>query len=624
MSDTKFRLIFEKLDPHAEIHKLSKFLQKKISISEDRIQNLLAKPPRVLLKAVSREDGKKIQATLKEMGCLTYPEPIMADTAYPFHLTQKQYKKIKQELSKALRSGDVLALVSIHLESADSRPILPSMLGSFEERLSEHLRESDTVIGIDDSRMVILAFSTGRENVGRVKDKINVAFGEFLEEGIWISMGVSLFPEEGQSLPKLIKTAEMNRETDDSSGAFEYTLPATPYILTREGGTLTPIQICFTEARGKVFRRLLDMDPQTLLLGLSQLPQEKQREFLARLPFDSPLGPVLEEAMESQSKPNPDKIAEKDFETIIYYMELEEGLEERKKNQEEVLSKLNRTDALPTLPSVASHVMMVASDPDASASDLTEIIMNDPSLTSKLLKIVNSAFYGFAQKIGTVKQAVVLLGTGEIIALAFGLSTAKLFDAARLKGIYSAKALWRHSMCTGLIAESLCKKLPEYRKLGVFTAGLLHDFGKIIFIDSFPELYGQIHAEARTHDLPLFDLEEEKFGLNHAINGEFLASNWNLPDPLVQAIAFHHQPFSASSHSQLAAIIGLADYLYYEAIALGEIQEEFAGFPCELTSCHWTFLGQLFSGLDAEQLKQMIQDALGVIRHSQELFAILD
>ncbi len=623
MSDIQFRLIFDKLDPKADIPKLSNFLKKKTGLAEDRIQDMLANPPRVLLEALHAGDGKKIQSTLKKMGCLTYPEPLMADASYPFHISQKQYKVIKQELSKSLRSGDNLALFLIQVEAADLRPNLPSMLGSFKERLSEHFRESDTVIGIDDGRIIILGFSTGRENAGLFKDKINGALKELLEEGTAISMGFSVFPEEGQSLLKLIKAAELRREEEGSSAAAEYTSSTTPYVLSREGGTLTPIQVCFTEARGKIFRRLLDMDPQTLLLGLSQLPPEKQREFLARLPFDSSLAPVLEEAMESQSKPAPDKVAEEDLETIVYYMELDEGLEERKKYQEEILSKLNRTDELPTLPSIASHVLMIASNPDASASDLTEVIMNDPSLTSTLLKIVNSAFYGFSQKIGTVKQAVVLLGTGEIVALAFGLTTAKLFDAAHLKEIYSAKALWRHSMCTGLIAESLCKKLPEYRKLGVFTAGLLHDFGKIILIDSFPELYGQMHVEARKYDLPLFDLEEEKFGLNHAISGEFLASNWNLPDPLIQAIAFHHQPFSASSHSQLAAIIGLADYLYYEATALGELQDEFAGFPCELTSCHWTFLGQLFPGLDAEQLKLMTQDALDIIQHSHELFAIL-
>jgi putative nucleotidyltransferase with HDIG domain len=399
---------------------------------------------------------------------------------------------------------------------------------------------------------------------------------------------------------------------------------ATPYVLSRDDGSLTPIQVCFTEARGKMFKRLLSMDPQSLLLGLSQLPIEKQQEFLARLPFDSPLTPILQDAIDTQSQPVPDKASEEDLETILYYMGMEEGLEERKNNQEKILSKLNRTEALPTLPSVASHVLLIASNPDASASDLTNVIENDPSLTSKLLKVVNSAFYGFLQKIGTVKQAVVLLGTGEIIALAFGLTTAKLFNVSQLKGIYSPKSLWQHSMCTGLIAENLCKRFPEYKKLGVFTAGLLHDFGKILLIENFSDLYGQVHAEAKKYSLPLFELEEEKFGLNHAIIGEFLATNWNLPDALIQAVAFHHQPFSAPSHSQLAAIIGLADFLYYEAVEMGEISMDFSGFSCELTSCHWTLLGQLFPGFNSEMLNEMTQESVDIINKTKNLFMIPD
>jgi putative nucleotidyltransferase with HDIG domain len=558
------------------------------------------------------------------MGCLTIHEQIKTDVPFPFPVTLKNYKIIKQELSKTQRSKGSLALFLLQLEAVKSQAMLPSMMGSFGERLLGQFRESDTVIGIDDSRLILIGFATSRENIEIIKEKTVDSLADFLEEEAKISIGVSLFPEEGRSVSKLLEVAESKIKMKGHSEKMEQKTADTPYVLSRDDGSLTPIQVCFTEARGKMFKRLLSMDPQSLLLGLSQLPIEKQQEFLARLPFDSPLTPILQDAIDTQSQPVPDKASEEDLETILYYMGMEEGLEERKNNQEKILSKLNRTEALPTLPSVASHVLMIASNPDASASDLTNVIENDPSLTSKLLKVVNSAFYGFLQKIGTVKQAVVLLGTGEIIALAFGLTTAKLFNVSQLKGIYSPKSLWQHSMCTGLIAEHLCKRFPEYKKLGVFTAGLLHDFGKILLIENFSELYGQVHAEAKKYSLPLFELEEEKFGLNHAIIGEFLATNWNLPDALIQAVAFHHQPFSAPSHSQLAAIIGLADFLYYEAVELGEISMDFSGFSCELTSCHWTLLGQLFPGFNSEMLKEMTQDAVEIINKSMNLFTISD
>ena len=622
MNNILYRLIFKGFDSEAEIKKTVVFLKKKTAFEAEALKKMLTDPQRVLLCSTHLKELKNVQATLKKMGCLTYLEPIMANLSCPFSVSQKAYKIIKQDLSKTLRSAGNLAVFLVQVEPVESQTILPSLLGGFEERISEQFRDSDSVVGIDENRLIIIGFATGRENIALIKKKITSFIDKKMKGKAQISVGFSLFPEDSRSLSELLEIAASKREEMSLTEELYQEPPEMPYVLSREEGTLTPIQICFTEARGKIFKRLLRMDPQSLLLGLSQLPVEKQKEFLARLPFDSPLAPILQDAIDSQSQPTPNKVAQEDLETIVYYMEMEEGLEERKKNQEMVLSKLNRTEILPTLPSVATHVLMIASDPEASAVDLTDVIMNDPSLTSKLLKVVNSAFYGFRQKIGTVKQAVILLGTGEIIALAFGLATAKLFNVSQLKGVYSPRSLWQHSMCTGLIAESLCKKFPEYKKLGVFTAGLLHDFGKILLIENFSELYGQVHIEAKKHDLPLFELEEEKFGINHAIIGETLATNWNLPDALVQAIAFHHQPFSAPSHSQLAAIIGLADYLYHEATAVAEIPLESTGFSCELKSCHWTFLGQLFPGFNTEMLREMTEQAVDILDKSQNLFLI--
>ncbi len=622
MQTIQYSLVLKELKQEIDLGKPIAFLGEKAGLSEARIKSLLVDPPRVLLTSTNAKDVKKIQTTLKKMGCQTYVEPVIVDTGYSVFIPEKKFNVIKQELNKTQSSDGILAILLVQVDGGQFQKTIPSMLGDFEQKLAEKFREKDSVFGVDDNCFIIIGFSTSRENIGNLRDKITHVLDDLLGKEYDVNIGFSLFPEEGDSLPKLIEIAESRKEKDGKLEDHEQKSPETPYVLARDEGTLTPIQVCFTEARGKIFKRLLNMDPQSLLLGLSQLPSEKQKEFLARLPFESPLAPILQDAIESEEPPSSDRVVREDLETIVYYMEMEEGLEERKKNQEAILSALNRTESLPTLPSVATHVLMIASDPDASATDLTRVIINDPSLTSELLKVVNSAFYGFRQEISTVERAVILLGTGEIVALAFGLATAKLFNVTQLKGVYSPKSLWQHSMCTGLIAENLCKRFPEYKKLGVFTAGLLHDFGKIVLIEKFSDMYGKVHGDAKQHELPLFEMEDEEFGLNHAIIGEILASNWNLPDALVQAIAFHHQPFSAPSHSQLAAIIGLADYLYYEAIEINEMSQEFSGFSCELTSYHWTFLGQLFPGFDNKQLKEMTQDAAVLIKNSQHLFNI--
>ena len=160
--------------------------------------------------------------------------------------------------------------------------------------------------------------------------------------------------------------------------------------------------------------------------------------------------------------------------------------------------------------------------------------------------------------------------------------------------------------------------------MGIFTAGLLHDFGKIFLLENYPEIYGQIHAGDSDRKLPLFELEEERFGINHASIGEYLAENWNLPETLVEAIAFHHHPLSAPNHSQLAALVGLADYLYYNSHP-EELDLKYSSSLCpELTYGHWTVLHELQYDLNKERLEVMAQEASVLIKENQDLLKILD
>ena len=630
MDQSNFRLIFQGVERNDQLKRLLAFFLKELALSEDQIRKLLPNPPRILAEAIPQKDAELIHAALKNMGCRTSLEPVTADPSYPFVISKKHQNIITAELSKILRCSSTLALLVVQVAADRTESLLPSMMGPFQESVAEHLRISDTIIGVDDRRLIVLGFSTGRDGIEVLHSKTSRTVMELLGEKALVSAGSSLFPEDGRSLPELVQLAELKRLKEDASG-----LPDTRMDFpTKNHGQLsiqreneiklTPLQLCFTEARGKIFRRLINIDPQTLWLGLSQLPQVKQKEFLARLPFDAQLAPILEKMIDTQPQAVQDTAAEQHFEAIIHQMRLDDGLEERKRVYKELSSRLNHVETLPTLPSIAALVFTIASDSDSSAVDLTKVIENDPSLTSKLLKTVNSAFYGFPQKIGSVRQAVVILGTDEITNLAFGLAAAKVFQSTILEGFYGPRSLWHHSICTALISQKLCEKLPDYQNPGAFTAGLLHDFGKILLIESFPALYSQTHVDVADHYFPLFELEEERFGLNHAAIGRFLSSNWNLPEALVQAIAYHHQPLSAANNSHLAAIVGLADYLYYHATALEETAEEVPFLFPQLTFGHWRCLTELFRGLNGEQLKEMTDAALVMIQENQDLLTLLE
>lgn len=278
---------------------------------------------------------------------------------------------------------------------------------------------------------------------------------------------------------------------------------------------------------------------------MSQIPHMEQQEFLARLPLASPLTVELEEFMATRNTSRPEPADGHNFKAIIRQLDPSSDLQERTKLHQEVMAKLSCYKELPTLPSIATQIYSIASDPYSSAAELADIIMNDPALTSKLFKTVNSAFYGSPQQISSVKQAVVLLGMEEIVGIAFGLAAAKVFNIKAASGPIDPKLLWRHSVGTALIAQHLCRTIPQYRNQGAFTAGLLHDVGKIFLIENFPTEYSFICANPDSR-LPLYELEGELFGLNHAAIGKLLSSEWNLPEPLVHAES--HSYRRARSH----------------------------------------------------------------------------
>lgn len=225
------------------------------------------------------------------------------------------------------------------------------------------------------------------------------------------------------------------------------------------------------------------------------------------------------------------------------------------------------------------------------------------------------------KKISSVAQAVVLLGTDEIVDIAFGLAAAKIFDVKPLKGLIDPNALWHHALCTALIAQNLCRQIPEYADIA-FTAGLLHDVGKIFLIEKFADMYSKTFANKENHDLPLFEMEEDIFGTNHAIIGKDLSSRWNLPESLINAIAYHHQPFSAPNHSGLAAITGLADYLYYKTVSEENLFQDESGLIHWLTSGHWMFINRFFNDMGTGKLNDMAQEAAAVIEKNQDFLTL--
>lgn len=226
-----------------------------------------------------------------------------------------------------------------------------------------------------------------------------------------------------------------------------------------------------------------------------------------------------------------------------------------------------RIKDLPTLPSVLGKILATAADPDSSALDLGQHIAADQSLSATLLKLVNSAYYGFYRQISSVTQAIVMLGFLEVRNLTL---TATAFRTlSQSSSDYDRTQLWRHSLATAMAAERLAK-LAKIEKEGTFEAGLLHDFGKVALDMLYPAEFREAAKTAHARHIYMFEAEQEVFGMDHAAIGGLLGEHWNLPEAVVEAVRLHHTPEQAEAAPKLTHLVNIANYVTYEA-ALGEL-----------------------------------------------------
>ncbi|MDR3584992.1 MAG: HDOD domain-containing protein [Desulfosporosinus sp.] len=222
---------------------------------------------------------------------------------------------------------------------------------------------------------------------------------------------------------------------------------------------------------------------------------------------------------------------------------------------------LKRVRDLPPLPTSAMQLISLTKNPTTSAKDLEFVIGQDPALTAGILRQANSSFYGYARRISSLQEAVVLLGFQVIQGIAMSTAIAPLLKTQLVGYKINQEGLWKHSLLTAMAAKRLCqhRKLPYVEV--AFTAGLLHDIGKLIISIYVREVGDYLLKKATESRLSYVELEGKVIGFDHAKVGGFLAESWNLPDELVAAISFHHSPSNAQNHEQLTSVIHVANGL---------------------------------------------------------------
>lgn len=219
---------------------------------------------------------------------------------------------------------------------------------------------------------------------------------------------------------------------------------------------------------------------------------------------------------------------------------------------------------LPTPPMVFHQIQKVINDPRVNATHVASILSEDPAMSVKVLRLTNSAFYGLAKEIESVRQAVVIIGFEAIKNLVLSASVLDMFQGKKVDQEFQNQ-FWRHSLATALVCRLLSRKV---RSMGVvdgdagFSAGLLHDVGKMI-ISCYMPAESALLAEARKagDSRPDNELEQELFGFTHASIGSYLAEQWKIPHKLAEAIAYHHNPEDYPGHEPMAYLVYFANYI---------------------------------------------------------------
>lgn len=245
---------------------------------------------------------------------------------------------------------------------------------------------------------------------------------------------------------------------------------------------------------------------------------------------------------------------------------------------------VRQIEDLPSLPAIVLELLESIEQEDVDINVLAKKVSQDQALTAKTLRFANSSFYGSPSKVTTIQQAIALLGVANVRNLITAAAISGSFPENQCVG-FDFKAFWRHSIATAICAKLLARHLyvnADY----AFTAGLLHDIGRLVLVTRFPEQYAAAIAYRAAHDCHMLEAEHEVLGIDHVIAGHALAVHWHFSEIMQQAIIGHHEPEQVGA-GVLVSLIHVANSIVH-ALDLSEIEDDLVP-PISLVA--WNNLG---------------------------------
>jgi len=223
---------------------------------------------------------------------------------------------------------------------------------------------------------------------------------------------------------------------------------------------------------------------------------------------------------------------------------------------------IDKIEKIPTLPPVINQIIAVLNNPKSSADDVNRAILTDIALSAKVLKLVNSSYFGLSKKVSSITQAIVILGFNTIQSLALTASIMSLFSHNENPKMKRAD-FWDHSFAVALVSKLIAKhlKVPLKDLETYFISGLFHDIGKVVLDQYLHEEFDAVLELASLEGQSIYEAEKHILGISHSDIGKYITEKWKLPDIIIESIRYHHTPQLSTTAQQIATVVYLSNFL---------------------------------------------------------------
>ena len=281
---------------------------------------------------------------------------------------------------------------------------------------------------------------------------------------------------------------------------------------------------------------------------------------------------------------------------------------------EEIIERLESIQSIPTMPAIAVHAMEATRNPNSSMKDIAKIISMDPPLAARVLKVVNSAYYGLSQSVGSLPLALTILGIDEIMNIVMTVTVMTIFPDSSVDGFFDPKVFWKHSASCAHTGKGLVERLgiPKLSS-EAFVGGLLHDVGKILMNQYMNAEYREAMMLSAKEGIPSCDSESMIVGVTHTQLGAWLSRKWNLPERIVEGISLHHSPSRIPSDDQIKQIVYISN-LFCNLVEQGKTPDEIVA-ALDNDDVWADFAGAVRRSFDLKSLVELLGGQLGTISY---------